>query len=163
MRRIMSPKIQLLMVLCLLGMGATVYSHCQMPCGIYDDPARIQAMAENITTLEKSIQQINALSGKTSAQDNNQVVRWIMTKDAHADELSETITYYFMAQRIKPSAPTDTKAYAKYIRELTLLHQMLQTSMKVKQTVDLAHIQTLRSQLHDFSDSYLGAEADHTH
>ena len=160
MRKIKKPIVSMGVILSLLGIGATVYAHCQIPCGIYNDPARITAMAEHITTIEKSMNQINA-----SGTNTNQSVRWVLNKEKHADELANIVTYYFMAQRIKPSAKVHSEAYSKYIKELTLLHQLLQTSMKAKQTTDLAQITKLKSLLHDFSDSYLGvhSHAGHTH
>jgi nickel superoxide dismutase len=160
MRKAMVPRISMLVFLSMLGIGATVYAHCQIPCGIYDDPARVTAMAEHITTIEKSINQINA-----SGTNTNQSVRWVMNKEKHADELANIVTYYFMAQRIKPGGQVGSAAYNKYIKELTLLHQLLQTSMKAKQTSDLAQVTKLKSLLHDFSDSYLGvhSHAEHTH
>jgi nickel superoxide dismutase len=158
MRKAMYPRISMLIILSLLGVGATVYAHCQIPCGIYDDPARITAMAEHITTIEKSMNQINAAGTNT-----NQSVRWVLNKEKHADELANIVTYYFMAQRIKPSAKVPSEAHSKYIKELTQLHQLLQTSMKAKQTTDLTQITKLKSLLHNFSDSYLGAHAGHTH
>ena len=39
-----------------------VYSHCQIPCGIYDDRARFDAIAENAATIEKSMKQMTDLS-----------------------------------------------------------------------------------------------------
>ena len=33
------------------------------------------------------------------------MVRWVVNKEVHADELSDIVTYYFMAQRIKPGMP----------------------------------------------------------
>ncbi len=158
MRKVMYPKISMLIILSLLGIGATVYAHCQIPCGIYDDPARITAMAEHITTIEKSMNQINA-----SGTNANQSVRWVLNKEKHADELANIVTYYFMAQRIKSNTKVNSEAHTKYIKELTLLHQLLQTSMKAKQTTDLAQIAKLKSLLHDFSDSYLGVHAGHAH
>jgi len=158
MRKAMVPKISMLVVLSMFGVAATVYAHCQIPCGIYDDPARFTAMAEHITTIEKSMNQISGAGTNT-----NQSVRWVLNKEKHADELANIITYYFMAQRVKPSAQSNREAYSKYVKELTLLHQLLQTSMKAKQTTDLAQITKLKSLLHDFSDSYLGAHAGHSH
>jgi nickel superoxide dismutase len=84
----------------------------------------------------------------------NQVVRWVNNKDAHADELSEIVTYYFMAQRIKIPAEGDAKAHEEYIKKLTLLHEMLVYSMKAKQTTDLANVEKLRSTLDKFHDAY---------
>lgn len=138
-----------------------VYSHCQIPCGIYDDPMRIRMLAEHITTIEKSMNQIQELS-RTADGDKNQLIRWVMNKEQHADQFSEIVTYYFMTQRVSPAQPSDQEAYAKYIRQITLLHEMLVTAMKCKQTVDLEHTKKLRTLLHDFEHVYL-EPAEHTH
>jgi len=60
----------------------------------------------------------------------NQIVRWVNNKDQHADELSEIVTYYFMAQRTKAAPESDAKAYSDYVKKLTLLHQMVVHSMQ---------------------------------
>ncbi len=135
--------------------GSLAYSHCQIPCGIYDDEARFGAMAEHITTLEKSMKEIESLSAQAKP-NMNQVVRWVSNKDHHADELSEIVTYYFMAQRIKLPPAGDAKAHDDYVKKLTLLHQMLVHSMQAKQTTDLAHVQALRSLLDEFHGVYSG-------
>lgn len=134
---------------------SAVLSHCEIPCGIYGDPMRLDMMAEHIDTIEKSIKQIQELSA-AGDKNYNQLVRWIDNKDRHADALSDVITQYFMKQRIKPAAKTDAKGYEDYTHKLTLLHQMMVTSMKCKQTTDLAHIPVLRSQLAEFRAAYLG-------
>lgn len=135
--------------------GSLAYSHCQIPCGIYDDEARFGAMAEHITTIEKSMKEIERLSGEAKP-NMNQVVRWVSNKDQHADELSEIVTYYFMSQRVKPAAESDTKGYNDYVKKLTLLHQMLVDAMKAKQTTDLANVEHLRSSLDQFHKAYSG-------
>ena len=135
--------------------GSLAYSHCQIPCGIYDDEARFGAIAEHITTIEKSMKEIESLSAQAKP-NMNQVVRWVSNKDQHADELSEIVTYYFMAQRIKLPPEGDAKAYDDYVKKLTLLHRMLVDAMKAKQTTDLANVQELRSLLEQFHGVYSG-------
>ncbi len=130
-----------------------VYSHCQIPCGIYGDPARFDMIAENITTIEKSMKQILELS-KEDKPNMNQIVRWVANKEKHADELSHIVTYYFMAQRVKPVDESKGKNYEKYIKKLTLLHKMLVYSMKSKQTTDLTNVEKLRSLLTQFQAAY---------
>jgi nickel superoxide dismutase len=44
-----------------------------------------------------------------------QLVRWISTKEKHADEIQHSVTQYFMTQGIKP----DDK---KYSGKLAVLH-----------------------------------------
>ncbi|RJP84243.1 MAG: superoxide dismutase [Desulfobacteraceae bacterium] len=139
--------------LVLLGAAATAFAHCQIPCGIYGDETRFTLMREHVATIEKSIKEIDRI-GKESKPDNNQLVRWVMNKDSHADELAEIVTFYFMAQRVKP-VPEDMKAdYAKYVNKITLLHQILVVSMKAKQTTDLELCTQLRTLIDQFEKSY---------
>ena len=156
MNHFRNRRIQWMMLMVILAIGATtqVYSHCQIPCGIYGDPTRFELIGEHILTIEKSMKQIAALS-ETQPSKSNQIVRWVQNKEQHADALSEIVTGYFMAQRVKPAA-ADSPQYKKYIEQLTLLHEMLQTSMKCKQTTDLAQIEKLKTLLDDFSKAYQG-------
>ena len=135
--------------------ASIAYSHCQIPCGIYDDDARFGEIAEHITTIEKSMKLIEELSGQDK-KNFNQIVRWVNNKDHHADELSDIVTYYFMAQRVKLPKEGDVKAQNDYVKKLTLLHKMLVYSMKAKQTTDLANVEQLRSLLKEFHDAYHG-------
>jgi len=143
-----------IVILSAVVFGSLAYSHCQIPCGIYDDDARFDAIAEHITTIEKSMKLITELSGEDKP-NMNQIVRWVNNKDHHADELSEIVTYYFMAQRVKLPAAGDTKAYNEYVKKLTLLHEMLVYSMKSKQTTDLDNVEKLRAALEKFHQAYV--------
>jgi nickel superoxide dismutase len=149
------------LLLAVAGIAPLVYSHCQMPCGIYDDPARLAAIAENITTVEKAMKSIEELSSQQKP-NMNQIVRWVNTKDEHAEDIAHIASYYFMAQRITPVDKSNTAGYEKYIKQLTLLHEMLVYSTKAKQTTDLANVEKLRSLLADFRNAYLG-EQEHSH
>ena len=156
MRKLVSKRITLVSILAAVAIIASIaHSHCQIPCGIYDDDARFDEITEHITTIEKSMKLITELS----AQDKpnmNQIVRWVNNKEAHADELSEIVTYYFMAQRVKLPAEGDAKAHNEYIKKLTILHRMLVYSMKAKQTTDLANVELLKSSLDEFHKAYHG-------
>jgi nickel superoxide dismutase len=145
------------LLLAAAGIAPLVHSHCQIPCGIYDDPARLAAIAENITTIEKAMKSIEELSAQQKP-NMNQIVRWVNVKDEHAEDIAHIVSYYFMAQRIKPVEKSDAAGYEKYIKQLTLLHEMLVYSMKAKQTTDLANIEKLRSLLMDFHKAYLGEQ-----
>jgi nickel superoxide dismutase len=138
----------------LVVVTSMVYSHCQIPCGIYGDPQRFDMIAENITTVEKSMKQIIELS-QADKPNMNQIVRWVHNKEEHADDIGHIVTFYFMAQRVKPVDRTDGKAYAEYVKKLTLLHEMLVYSMKAKQTTDLSNVEKLRKLLAEFRSAYL--------
>jgi nickel superoxide dismutase len=137
----------------LFGFTSVVSAHCQIPCGIYDDEARFGMLNEHITTIEKSMNEITRLSQEPE-KNYNQIVRWVNNKGNHASEFTDIVTYYFMAQRIKPADPKDTEAHTRYIRSVTLLHQMVVYAMKTKQSMDLANIETLRSLVDDFEKLY---------
>jgi nickel superoxide dismutase len=143
----------------LLAMVLSVPSaraHCQIPCGIYDDEARFTLMLEHVTTIEKSMKQITQLGGEKTP-NWNQLVRWVDNKEDHTGQLSEIVTFYFMAQRIKPAQhDADAEARAKYETELELLHRILVHAMKARQTTDLEHVETLRKLIGQFRGSYLG-------
>ena len=153
MKFVTRKAILLVLLMSLAAVSSVVYSHCQIPCGIYDDAARFKMIDEHITTIEKSIVSINQLSGNPKP-DHNQIVRWINNKEKHADAASDIITYYFLAQRLKPVASNDRNEYDKYVRQLTLLHKMLIQCMKTKQSANLATTETMRSLLAEFEKEY---------
>ncbi len=138
-----------------LGWASSAGAHCQIPCGIYDDEARARAMAEHITTIEKSMRLIREISAAEDG-DLNQLVRWTNNKEKHADDLVEIITYYFMSQRLKPQDKDDNTKIDKYSNELLLLHEMMVVAMKARQTTDPAHVESLRGLLASFEESYFG-------
>jgi nickel superoxide dismutase len=142
------------LILLAFGGGTLLRAHCQVPCGIYDDEARFQMLAEHVTTMEKAMKEIAALSAQVPV-NYNQVVRWVMNKEKHAEEFSEILSYYFLAQRLKPVAADDKDAHAAYLAQLEMVHRLTVGAMKAKQTVDLAHIQELRDLLAKFRNSYL--------
>ena len=124
------------------------FAHCEIPCGIYDDGMRIEMILEHVTTIEKSMKQIRELENHDH-HNANQLVRWVMNKERHADEIQEIVAQYFMTQRIKPGMKD-------YEKKLTLLHQMLIFSMKCKQTTDLDHVEAMRALVSDFDKLYFG-------
>jgi len=130
-------------ILLLVSLAA---AHCEIPCGIYDDQMRIEMLREHITTIEKSMNQVILLE-KDANRKANQLTRWVMNKEQHADELQEIVSQYFMTQRLKP----DAKDYAS---KLQLLHEMLLAGMKSKQTTDLGQVKRLRELVDLFEKAY---------
>lgn len=132
-------------------------AHCEIPCGIYEDTLRIELIKEHITTIEKSMNMIIELS-EEEVTNYNQIVRWVVNKDEHAQKLQDIVSQYFMHQRIKPVSPENEEMYEIYIERLTLLHELLVYSMKAKQTTDLTYIDKLNKTINAFEKSYF-----HTH
>ena len=130
----------------ILTAAPPIFAHCEIPCGIYDDQMRVALISEHISTIEKSIKQIKELEQQPS-KNYNQIVRWVVNKENHAGEIQKIVSQYFLTQRIKPDAKN-------YIQTVTLLHKMLVSAMKCKQTLDLTHIDQLRTLLDKFSKIY---------
>lgn len=134
--------------------SSKLHAHCEVPCGIYGDDARFSAMAEDAQTIEKAMSMIADLAGKDDAQSANQLARWVVTKEEHANKIQHVVTQYFMTQRLKAPAGDDTAAFAAYANKLVLLHKMLRTAMLCKQSVDKTHPQELHDLLHEFKVEY---------
>jgi nickel superoxide dismutase len=133
-------------ILFLFISASSAFAHCEIPCGIYDDAMRIKMLNEHIATIEKSMAQISEIE-QADHHDSNQLVRWVMNKEDHANMFQEIVTQYFMTQRIKTGEKN-------YDQKLTLLHQMLLAAMKSKQTTELAHVAELRKLVTEFETLY---------
>ncbi len=123
-----------------LALPASAYSHCQIPCGIYDDHARIQMMLEDTATIEKSMNLISELAGKTDAQSQNQLVRWVMNKERHSQNIISNISDYFLTQRVKTTQKD-------YLERLKQHHAVIVAAMKAKQNADIKYAASLRTSI----------------
>ncbi|MCB0326799.1 MAG: hypothetical protein KDD52_04185 [Bdellovibrionales bacterium] len=144
--KIKSPHQMLFVFVLVLFCSGSLWAHCQVPCGIYDDHMRIHMIEEHIDTIEKAQSQIQASSRKKHL-DQHQMIRWIQTKEDHSSQIQEIVSQYFLTQRIK----RDMKGYAEL---LELSHQLLVAAMKAKQTIDSQAVQDLRKALGRFETLY---------
>lgn len=138
----------------LLAGAATARAHCQVPCGIYDDKARIHAMREDVTTIGKAAKLITELSKKEDALSRNQLVRWVQTKEQHANRIMSVVSEYFLAQKIKPAPKSDKQAWQSYIRRLVAAHDLIRAAMKTKQTVDPKDVDALAKAVDAFGSHF---------
>ena len=149
--------------LAMLAAAAPAAAHCQIPCGIFHDELRVQLIEEHITTIEKSMKKIAEISA-SETPDHNQLVRWVVNKEQHAQEIQDIVSAYFLAQRIKPPKNHDDEKETKeYLHKLALLHHLQIHAMKAKQSTDLGQIESLRKMTAKFRKAYFGEEGDHTH
>jgi len=155
MNRLLGLRSVLLLALTVL-FPAQAYSHCQIPCGIFDDSAEIQRMLLDATTIEKSATEVTALAGKGDAESQNQLVRWVNNKEHHADNVINTIGYYFLAQRVKPDMED-------YQERLVKHHAVMIAAMKTKQTADPKAAETLREAILALKPFYPEPDHDHEH
>jgi nickel superoxide dismutase len=137
-------KVMLLIAITVFGsillLQQPVNAHCQIPCGIYDDHARVQSMIEDTATVEKSVRMINALAGKLEAQFQNQLVRWVINKEKHAQQIIATISDYFLTQRVEPSQKD-------YAQRLSKHHAVIIAAMKAKQNVEMQYVKNLKESI----------------
>jgi nickel superoxide dismutase len=155
MKTKLSKKVTVLsLILMIVGLSSQESNaHCEIPCGIYADSVRITLINEHISTIEKSMIQIEELS-KSATPNFNQLIRWVTNKEEHAKKIQDIVSQYFLHQRIKVVEKDQKEAYAKYQTHLELLHKMLVYSMKCKQTTDLSFIEQLRTTVSDFEKAY---------
>ncbi len=124
-----------------------IVAHCQIPCGIFDDHSRVQAMLEDAATIEKSVKLVVELAGKADAQSKNQIVRWVMNKEQHAQNIISTISDYFLTQRVKPKQKDYAERLAKH-------HAVIIAAMKAKQNADMASVKALKKSIKALSPYY---------
>ena len=132
-----------------------VHSHCQIPCGIYDDHARYKSMLEDASTVEKATNQIITLSNdidskqkSTSiAQNYNQIIRWVNNKEIHAEKIISTISNYFLTQRVKPKQKD-------YLDRLSKHHAVILAAMKAKQNASITESNALKEAIQNLAVFY---------
>jgi len=150
-------KIQHLVLVCLLSFAGfnshSVYAHCEIPCGIYEDSLRIAIIKEHVTTIEKSMKKIAEISSQESP-DYNQLVRWVNNKEEHANKIQEIVSQYFLHQRVKIIDPSKKDAYKRYQNQLIALHQIAFYAMKSKQSIDLNMVSKLTASISSFEHLY---------
>ena len=67
--------------------------HCQVPCGIFDDPKLVSELREACATIEKAMAQITELYGKMAEGPLviNQMTRWVNTKEEHCAKIIDLV------------------------------------------------------------------------
>ena len=131
-----------------------ITAHCQVPCGIYDDAVRIIQIREHVTTIEKAMNQIDQLTNdESSAQNMNQLIRWINTKEEHATFIQSIIADYFLAQRIKHKKNNEP-GRQQYVDQTLLLQQIIVAAMKSKQSIDKSGPESVSILLNQFVELY---------
>eukprot|EP00428_Durinskia_dybowskii_P064752 CAMPEP_0170374438 /NCGR_PEP_ID=MMETSP0117_2-20130122/10612_1 /TAXON_ID=400756 /ORGANISM="Durinskia baltica, Strain CSIRO CS-38" /LENGTH=208 /DNA_ID=CAMNT_0010629415 /DNA_START=1 /DNA_END=627 /DNA_ORIENTATION=+ len=131
--------------------------HCQVPCGIFDDPKLVAEIKEAVATITKAMVQINELSGSMTALNLNQITRWVNTKEEHAGKIITLVSEYCLCQRVKPVSDPKSpfKSEADYIAALQSHHTVMTSAMKCKQNVDVAVAQALEASVAEMSKMYL--------
>ncbi len=118
-------------------------AHCQVPCGVYDDGARIARLLEDAETIKRACTFINTFAeGEVTAVGINQVGRWVQTKEDHASHIISVVSEYFLTQKVKTKAK-GTAEYAAYVDSLAKHHAVMVAAMKTKQQVSSTAVHDL--------------------
>jgi ubiquitin len=128
--------------------------HCQVPCGIFDDPAMVAELKEAASTIRKAIVQATELHAAAVSSDllsMNQIVRWINVKEEHADKIIHKVGSYCLCQRVKKEI---FKTPEDYVEALKSHHAVMQAAMKTKQVMDVAACDALDHALADMANMY---------
>ena len=130
--------------------------HCQVPCGIFDDPAMIAEIKQHAATIRKSMEQSKDLHATLSSDilAMNQMVRWINTKEDHCSKIITTVSEYCLCQRVKKDV---FKSDEDYVKALKSHHAVMQCAMKAKQTMDPAACDALDHAIADMAKMYTPA------
>merc|ERR1712151_161102 len=133
--------------------------HCQVPCGIFDDPKLYCELKEACATITKAMAQINELSANMNALNINQMTRWVNTKEEHCGKVISLISEYCLCQRVKPvGAPKSPFTNeADYVEALKAHHAVMAKAVACKQNVDPAHATALEAAIETCSKMYLPA------
>ena len=91
------------------------------------------------------------LHAAADLQSMNQIVRWINTKEDHAEKIIKTIGEYCLCQRVKKDVFSSD---SDYVDALKAHHAVMQAAMKAKQTMDTAAADALDHSLADFAKMY---------
>mmetsp|Transcript_10188 Transcript_10188/g.18584 ORF Transcript_10188/g.18584 Transcript_10188/m.18584 type:complete len:142 (+) Transcript_10188:446-871(+) len=130
------------------------FNHCQVPCGIFDDPAMVQELRQACLTIRKAIAQANELHGNyvdTTPLNANQFVRWVMTKEDHCSKIITTVSEYCLCQRVKKASFANE---AEYLQALKVHHTVMQAAMKAKQSMDIKDCEILEHAVDDLAKMY---------
>ena len=98
-------------------------------------------LKEHTKTIQKAVKQIAQLAAKDDPQSRNQLVRWVTTKEAHAEKIIRTVSDYFLAQKIKPVGQGSGRK--AYLDKLARHHAVMVAAMKCKQTASASNVAAL--------------------
>lgn len=139
------------LLLSTLFLSAYVSAHCQIPCGIYDDPRQFSELKEHVATIKKSIQSINNLK---PSENPNQLVRWVTNKETHATSIQTIMSNYFLAQRIKIPENEDKSTLRAYAKIVENAHKIIILAMKTKQNTNESIADDLLAAINNFEKKY---------
>ena len=121
---------------------AATYSFCELPIKFDNQRDLIEQIEEEIDMISNSMQNILE-NPANSPQGYNDLVNRVLKKDASADEISNILSKEFLQKYI---AIDDVDIEIK----LMIIHKMLNLCFQVKNSVDMALVNSLKEELESF-------------
>ena len=127
--------------------------HCQVPCGIFDDPAMVAELQQAASTIRKAVVQSKELHATMPGDivAMNQIVRWINVKEEHASKIISTVGEYCLCQRVKKEIFANEQEYEQALKTH---HAVMQAAMKCKQQMDVSFVDALDHAIADMAKMY---------
>lgn len=113
----------------------------------------VAQMKQDAETIRKAMVQSKELHA-TAGGDllaTNQMFRWVMTKEDHANKIITRVSDYCLCQRVKPAV---FKSDEEYVQALKSHHAVMQAAMKCKQVMDVAACDALDHAIEDMAKMY---------
>jgi len=131
--------------------------HCGVPCGIFDDKKLVDEVKEAVVTITKAMVKICELSVKSSDPlAINQMVRWVNTKEEHANKIIKLMSEYCLCQRVKPfGGDGPFKSEKDYTEALIAHHVVMRCATSAKQNVEPGHAKNLDEAVTKWSKMYI--------
>ena len=128
----------------LLKPTTTAYTHCDIPCGIYD-PTAAKIAADTVAKMVEKIGQLPA--NATDVPTRNSFVRMVTVKEQHAEivkkELQVLWSDYFKPEHLE-----------KYPKLHDMFWKALKLASKNKQNVDAQAAADLQAAVKEISDTF---------
>ncbi|MBA3815692.1 MAG: hypothetical protein H0X29_04070 [Parachlamydiaceae bacterium] len=126
----------------ILTYSGSLSAHCQMPCGIYHDDMVFDQIDQYIETMYKCVSILKE-NKSSSARDKNEFIRWILQKENASNDVSSTLTTFFLQQKIKPGEDDTNK-------RIISAHKLLFLLVAIKQNVDVKFVEEFADEWEKF-------------
>merc|ERR1712178_670518 len=122
----------------------------------FNDLKLLAEIREALATIKKAMVQINELSTSLDALNNNQLVRWIKTKEEHSTKIITLVTNSCLCDRMKPFSDAESpfESEASYVAALQTHHRVMVGVVKCKQSVDPAVVDALEVNVAEMASMY---------
>jgi nickel superoxide dismutase len=117
------------------------YAHCDIPCGIYD-PHLAQVAAHTVIRMDMLIAE-TAQVPPTDASTRNKMIRYVTTKEQHAELVKHEIRVIW-GDYVKPEMATPEVH--------KLVWEIMRTASKAKQDADIKTAKELLAKVQEFAE-----------